>query len=50
MYVEYHHKISPSKWEMEIFEERTQTFKIEGLGIEISLANLYDKVAFDSPN
>jgi Uma2 family endonuclease len=50
VYVEYHHKISPSKWEMEIFEERTQTFKIEGLGIEISLTNLYDKVAFDSPH
>lgn len=48
LYLEYHHKISPSKWEMEIFEGRNQTLKIEGLVIEISLANLYDKVVFDT--
>ncbi len=47
VYVEYHHKIGPNKWEMETFEDIKKTFKLEALEIEISLFNLYDKVVFN---
>jgi Uma2 family endonuclease len=48
VYVEYHHKTGPNKWEMEIFTDLNQTLQLEKPDIAISLTNLYDKIKFEA--
>ncbi len=47
VYVEYHQKTGPDMWTMQILTDLNQTLYLTALDIEISLANLYDRVKFE---
>jgi Uma2 family endonuclease len=48
VYVEYHHKVGPNKWLMETFNNIEQMVHLEAPTLDITLANLYERVVFDS--
>ena len=43
----YFHKLGPNQWVQQIFTLPQDTFTLQSLGVELSLARIYAKVEFD---
>ncbi|MBN9393214.1 MAG: Uma2 family endonuclease [Chloroflexi bacterium] len=50
MSVIYFHKLGLNQWGQQIFSQPEDTFRVQSLGIELSLARIYAKVEFDPDN
>jgi Uma2 family endonuclease len=50
MNVIYFHKLGPNQWVQQIFSQPEDTFRLQTLEIELSLARIYAKVEFDPTN
>lgn len=46
----YFHKLGPNQWAQQIFTQPEDIFRLQSLGVELSLARIYAKVEFDPDN
>ena len=47
MSVVYFHKLGPNRWVQQIYTQPKETFTLESLSVELSLARIYAKVEFN---